>query len=552
MDIKWNFSTVYKENGADFWDLIAVTSADGNVLLKNTVGFITAYVNQDTGELKRLYPNPDCKNGFAWDSCKKYETGKVKNLTFTIDGNGCRCYVDGVLACEKKDLSGIDFERIISEASNIIIGRDSEGNHGDLMGSLYGIQVYGRALNEAEVDQLATVGVPENESTCSAVITARKGSQIELKVGEIVVYTVIAGEDGKVVLKGLKKGQEYSYSVSSDNYTAVTGTITAGTDTDKDVTGEQTLIEGRHPLTGIHFAETDITLKNVKNTSDNHVDFAKQKLEVIFEPSDTTDAKTLIWSSTDTNVADVDQEGNVTAVAESGETDITVVSAMDQSIKAVCHVKVETEEKKSEGNNPGDGQNPDASQNPGDSQNPGENHNSGNNQNTDLGGSQASLKLSVAKVTLYTGKKVNKATVHATVSGNSQTVEWISSNEKVVTVSKGVIRAVSKGTAVITAKANGISQTIRVTVKNPSIKIKKGKKAVGKAVIKKNKTVKLSVSVTPSGSGIKLGKMNSKSKKIVKLTFKKGKLTIKGKKKGKITLKLSSGKAVKTFKVTIK
>lgn len=48
--------------------------------------------------------------------------------------------------------------------------------------------------------------------------------------------------------------------------------------------------------------------------------------------------------------------------------------------------------------------------------------------------------------------------------------------------------------------------TIRVTVKNPSIK-KKGKKAVGKAAIKK---------------------------------------------KGNITLKLTSGKAVKKFKVTVK
>ena len=113
--IKWNFSNIYKENGADFWDLLAVTGADGNVLLKNTIGFITVYVNQETGELTRLYPNPDCKNGFAWDSCKKYETGKVKNLTFTIDENGCRCYVDGVLACEKNDLSGM---MIKSFASN--------------------------------------------------------------------------------------------------------------------------------------------------------------------------------------------------------------------------------------------------------------------------------------------------------------------------------------------------------------------------------------------------------------------------------------------------
>ncbi len=554
--IKWNFSSIYKDNGADFWDLMAVTGADGNVLLKNTIGFIIAYLNQDTGELTRLYPNPDCKNGFAWDSCKKYETGKVKDLTFTIDSNGCRCYVDGVLACEKKDLSGIDFERIISEASNIIIGRDSEGNHGDLMGSLHGIQVYGRALNEAEVDQLAAAGVPENETTCSVVITARKGSRIELKSGVETVYTVTAGEDGKAVLKGLKRGQEYSYIVANDNYTEVTGTITAGTDTEKDVTGGQTLIEGKHPLTGIRFAETDITLKNVKNTADNSILFGKQKLEVVFEPADTTDDKTLIWSSSDVNVADVDQEGNVTAVSESGEADITAVSAVDSDIKAVCRVRVETEEKNADendpGNNPGDGQNPGDNQNPGGNQKPGGTQDPGNNQDLSPGGSQASLKLSASKAVLYTGKKKNKTTVRAEVTGSSKSVEWVSSNTKVASVSNGVIRAVKKGTAVITAKANGITQTVRVTVKNPSIKIKKGKKAAGKAAVKRRKTAKFTVSVNPSGSGIKLGGVKGKAKKIAKVTFKNGKLTIKGKKKGKITLKFTSGKAVKKFNVTVK
>ena len=131
------------------------------------------------------------------------------------------------------------------------------------------------------------------------------------------------------------------------------------------------------------------------------------------------------------------------------------------------------------------------------------------------------------------------------MTGSSKSVEWVSSNTKVASVSNGVILAVKKGTAVITAKANGISQTVRVTVKNPSIKIKKGKKAAGKAAVKRRKTAKFTVSVNPSGSGIKLGGL-------AKVTFKNGKLTIKGKKKGKITLKFTSGKAVKKFNVTVK
>lgn len=441
-NIKWNFSTVYKENGADFWDLFAVTGADGTVLMKNTVGFITAYMNQDTGSLTRLYPNPDCKNGFAWDSCKKYETGMVKNLTFTIDQNGCRSYVDGVLACEKKDLSGIDFERIVSEAANITVGRDSEGNHGDLMGTLHGIQVYNRALNEAEVDQLAASGVPGNETTCSAVITVRKDSQVVLASGSAVVITAKAGEDGKVILKGLKKGQQYTYTITHNNYKDVTGTLSAGTDAEKDVTGSQEAKPG---------------------TGDKDPDN---------KPGDKPGIK------------------------------------------------------------PGDNQ--------------------GGNSGNNTGNIPASLQLGKTNVTLYTGKKKNKETIRTTVTGASKTVVWTSSNNKVAVVSNGTVKAVKKGTAVITARANGISKTVRVTVKNPVLKVKKGKKTVSKVTVKRKKSIRLSVTVTPSGSGISLTGLNGKGKKIAKVTLKKGKLTIKAKKKGKLTLKLKSGKAVKKVKVTVK
>lgn len=449
-NIRWNFSTVYKENGADFWDLFAVTGADGNVLMKHTVGFITAYADQESGSLTRLYPNPDCKNGFVWDSCKKYETGKVKNLTFTIDQNGCRSYVDGVLACEKKDLSGIDFSRIISEAADITVGRDSEGNHGDLMGTLHGVQVYGRALNEAEVDQLAAEGVPGNETTCSAVITARKDSQVVLASGNAVAATVKAGADGRVVLKGLKKGQQYSYTITHDSYTDVTGTLTAGTDAEKDVTGSQ---------------------EEKPGTGDNDPD-------------------------------------------------------------------------KKPGDNTGD--KPDHK--PGDNQG----NNQGGNPGNNTGNSQASLQLGKTDITVYTGKKKNKETIQATVTGASKSVVWTSSNKKVASVSNGTVKAVNKGTAVITAKANGIAKTVRVTVKNPSLKVKKGKKTVSKIKVKKRKTVKLSVTVTPTGSGISLAKLTGKSKKIAKVSLKKSKLTIRGKKKGKITLKVKSGKAVKKIKVTVR
>ncbi len=167
----------------------------------------------------------------------------------------------------------------------------------------------------------------------------------------------------------------------------------------------------------------------------------------------------------------------------------------------------------------------------------------------------ASLKLSKSKVTLYTGKATKTATIKATVTGASKAVSWKSSNTKVAKVDKkGKITAVKAGKATITAKANGISKKVTVTVKNPTIAFKNGKKAVKKntVTVKKKKSVKITVTVKPSKSGYAMKKLSKKDKKIATVTFKKGKLTIKGKKKGTVKVKITSGKATKTLTVKVK
>lgn len=165
---------------------------------------------------------------------------------------------------------------------------------------------------------------------------------------------------------------------------------------------------------------------------------------------------------------------------------------------------------------------------------------------------EAKLELSTQNVTLYTGKQTNQIVVTATVTGASQTVSWTSSAPKVASVANGTIRALKKGKAVITVKANGIEKKINVTVKNPTIKVAKGKKSVSKVTVKRKKSVKLNVTVSPSKSGSSLVKLSKKDKKYVKVTLKKGKLTIKGLKKGKATIKIKSGKGEKKIKVTVK
>lgn len=131
------------------------------------------------------------------------------------------------------------------------------------------------------------------------------------------------------------------------------------------------------------------------------------------------------------------------------------------------------------------------------------------------------LELSTEKVTLYTGKQTNKIVVTARVSGASKNVSWTSSAPKVASVANGTIRALKKGKAVITVKANGIEKKINVTVKNPTIKVKKGKKSVSKVTVNRKKSVKLNVKVSPSKSGTSLVKLSKKDKKYVKVTLKK-------------------------------
>ncbi len=179
-------------------------------------------------------------------------------------------------------------------------------------------------------------------------------------------------------------------------------------------------------------------------------------------------------------------------------------------------------------------------------------NNGGDGNNNGTAGQNPTISLNRDKVTLYTGKVSKSAVMKAAVTGTSSNVTWTSSNKKVATVTNGTIKAVNKGTAVITAAANGVSATVKVTVKNPSLKVKKGKKSVSKVTVKKKKSVKLKVAVSPAKSGISLAKLSAKNKKIAKATLKSGTLTIKGKKKGKFTLKIKSGKAVKSVKVTIK
>jgi len=73
------------------------------------------------------------------------------------------------------------------------------------------------------------------------------------------------------------------------------------------------------------------------------------------------------------------------------------------------------------------------------------------------------IKLNQTHCTLYTGKG-NKANLKAVVDGKNKKAAWRSSDTGVVAVSNGKLTAISAGTAVVTAEANGVSASCNVSV----------------------------------------------------------------------------------------
>ena len=165
---------------------------------------------------------------------------------------------------------------------------------------------------------------------------------------------------------------------------------------------------------------------------------------------------------------------------------------------------------------------------------------------------KATLSLKVSTKTIYTGKASNAATIKATVTGESNKVTWKSSNTKVATVKNGKVTAKKAGKAKIIATANGITKTVTITVKNPVITVKDGKKKVTSISIKGKEAKKLVVTTSPSKAGVKVTYANTASKKVVKLSTSGSKLTVKALKKGTAKIKITSGGATKTVTVKVK
>jgi len=77
---------------------------------------------------------------------------------------------------------------------------------------------------------------------------------------------------------------------------------------------------------------------------------------------------------------------------------------------------------------------------------------------------EPTLTIEQANVSIAVGET---AQLNATVQGASQTITWTSSDTSIVTVNEsGVVTGIKKGTATITASANGIKDTTEIRIQS--------------------------------------------------------------------------------------
>ncbi len=144
------------------------------------------------------------------------------------------------------------------------------------------------------------------------------------------------------------------------------------------------------------------------------------------------------------------------------------------------------------------------------------------------------VKLNKTSAELKVGGTVTlKATVNPSNATN-KTVTWSSSNSKIATVSKGKVTAKGKGTATITATADGKKATCKVTVTAKDVAVTEVKLDRSECTLKEGDTTELKATVSPANAINKTVTWQSSDESIAKVDS-----------NGKVTA-ISAGKAIIT------
>lgn len=230
-----------------------------------------------------------------------------------------------------------------------------------------------------------------------------------------VTYTPANTTDGKTVIWS---SNDLSVATVSDGkVTAVnagTATITAKVGS-QTATCSVTVNAADKPLTGISLNKSSITL----------TEEGTEQLTVTYTPLDTTDSKTVTWTSSNNAVAAVDSDGIVTGV----KVGTARITASVENYTASCDITVMT-------------------------------------STTDpVNKPLAAISLNKISMKLIEGDTETLSVSFDPVdTTDDKTITWETADESIATINGGTITAVGVGTTTITAKVGNFTVTCNVTV----------------------------------------------------------------------------------------
>ena len=156
-------------------------------------------------------------------------------------------------------------------------------------------------------------------------------------------------------------------------------------------------------------------------------------------------------------------------------------------------------------------------------------------------GKVTSVKLNHSNYTLKKGRKVKlKATVNPASAARKVTLKWSSSKQKVATVSsKGVVKGIKKGTAIITVKVKGTGIKAKCTVR-VGTPVKRVTVNKSKLTLKPGETQTIRTTVTPKSAAYKKVSYTSSAPKVAGVSS-KGEITAREVGTATITVKATDG-----------
>ena len=410
---------------------ISLTSSASELMVGETANLTVKYTPEGTNQKGVTYTSSDEKVATVSNGV----VTAVGKGTATITATGANNTTSSVIITVKQPVTGVtlnkttlDLEKDQTEKLDAtVLPANADGDK----------TVTWKSSNNAvaTVSQDGTV-TAVGKGSCNITATTENGKTATCKVTVGVPLKSISFKDN-VTSKTMNKGEEFTLEVVYNP---------ADTDADKTITWSSTdtsvaTVEGGK-VTAIGGGETEIKattvngleaickvkvevpLTSISIKTETSIQFGQtEKLEVTYNPVDTTADKTIAWESADEAIAKVSTDGTIEGVGV-GETTITATASNGQ--KVTCKVTVLPVELNS---------------------------------------------ISITEQNIILNKGENETltvTYNPENTTEDKTVTWESSNEDAVTVSEdGVITAVGAGNATITAKVGDKTATTQVEVKVP-------------------------------------------------------------------------------------